>query len=45
MPEKKPEIPIKIWCSWVSRGIPNFLTPPLHVFDPYPTGRYPDPKV
>ena len=31
--------------SLVSRDIPNFWAPPLHVEDPYPTGKYPDSKV
>ena len=35
----------KSLISLLSRGIPNFLPPPLHVEDPHPTGRYPDPKV
>ena len=37
----------KVWFPWVSKDIPNvfFWPPPLHVEDPHPTGRYPDPKV
>ena len=35
----------KSLISLVSRDISNFLAPPVHVEDPYPTGKYPDQKV
>ena len=35
----------KVWFSWVSKHIPNFRPPPLHVEDPHPTRKYPDQKV
>ena len=50
IPDKNPAK--KVWFPWVSRDTPSFLAPapsrgrppPLHVEDPHPTGRYPDPK-
>ena len=35
----------EVWFSCVSRDMPNFLALPIHLEDPNPTGRYPDPKV
>ena len=35
------DIPPKIWFPWISKDIPNFWPPPLHV----PSRRYPDQKV
>ena len=35
----------KSLISLVSRDVSNFLPPPVHVEDPYPTGKYPDQKV
>ena len=35
----------KVWLPWVSKNIPNFLAPTLHVEAPHPTRRFPDQKV
>ena len=45
-PGKIPGYPAKkVWFPWVSRDIPNFRPPPLHLENPHPTGGYPDPKI
>ena len=43
--QQNPGYPAKKRSFPGSRDIPNFSAPPLHVEDPYPTGKYPDSKV
>ena len=45
-PGKIPGYPAqKVWIPWFRGTYQTFWPPPLHVFDPHPTGGYPDQKV
>ena len=35
----------KVWFPWFRGTYRTFWPPPVHVEDPYPTEKYPDPKV
>ena len=45
IPAKSRDIPPGKFDFLVSRNIPNFLAPPLHVEDSYPTGKSPNSQV
>ena len=46
IPAKFPGYPAqKVWFPWFRGAYRTFWPPPLHVEDPYPTGKYPDSKV
>ena len=45
-PSKIPAYPAKkVWFPWFRGAYRTFWPPPLHVEDPYPTGKYPGSKV
>ena len=45
-PGKIPGYPAqKVWFPWFRGTYRTFWPPPVHVEDPYPTGKYPDQKV
>ena len=45
-PGKIPGYPApKVWVPWFRGTYRTFWPPPVHVEDPYPTGKYPDQKV
>ena len=45
-PGKVPGYPAqKVWFPWFRGTYRTFWPPPVHVEDPYPTGKYPDQKV